>query len=541
MLTLEDIQSAATYQQLAELLGVPQDELLPKLYDHDGYRSWLLRKKSGGYRTIASPVRFRRRIQAALKHILDAVYQAPPTVHGFVRDKSIVSNAKRHCRRKTIVNLDLVECFETITFYRVRGLFLSHPFLFPWVTANILAHACTRHGRLPAGGITSPAIANLILARLDKRLARLARKHGGEYTRYADDITFSFPYALEKLTEFAQVDVAGKYEIAQKLAAEIAAEGFASNATKFRVSTGASRKVVTGLIVNQKVNLSRVWLRELECQIYAAEKFGVLHLLEGRGDDLPELTRRMCVLRHIHGKIAFASMVRGREDWVVARLAYRLNCLHDMRTLKVPDVEHISREDRFPLGMWIVSAGKSGEDLFYCPNGNGTGFTTARGLIATAYHAIYDEGTRKPFPQIAVRRQGKPGEIFECEYVAGSFHSDLALLRLKTPMHSVTRMRFQLGSQPAHAEILKSLGYPDYFPGNELTVRTNDVTGVVPVSAISRIRVGGDIGKGMSGGPMLDRECKVVGIIHRTRDQGGIANEAISVRHLHELIQTLPQ
>lgn len=536
MLKLADLRAAHTYEQLAAVLGISQNDLLPQLYKRSGYKVWLLAKKNGGVRLIASPKRFRRKIQRLLKELLDSVYVAPDSVHGFVTARSVVSNASVHLGQKTVINLDLKDCFSTVTFYRVRGLFLKQPFGFPWVTANILAHACTYDGRLPAGGIASPVILNFVLAKLDKRLSRLAKENGGRYSRYADDITFSFWKNPARLSEFVQIDDAGKYEIAQKLAAEIDAAGFESNAGKFRVSTGASRKVVTGLIVNEKINLSRPWLRGLESEIYAVEKFGLSAYANKEFANLPEQLRDLAALRQIHGKIAYARMVRGRFDWSVARLAFRFNQLHDKPMLRVPDVEHLSRRERISLGLWIVAAGSAKEDLYHAPHGNGTGFTTEQGLIVTAYHVIENEKTKKPYSRVTVRHQRAPSALLECDVIAQCRHRDIAVLRLKKPDHSQTRIRFELGLEPKTQDDLNSAGYPDYFPGNSNVDHPHRVSSVIAVSGVRKIRTNGDVLGGMSGGPLLDRYLKVVGVVHKGIAQGGKVNEFICVTHIRELI-----
>jgi RNA-directed DNA polymerase len=540
VLTVEDLRSAKTYQDLAKLFGLPEATLLPALYgSRSGYKKWSLRKKNGRYRKIASPRRHRRKIQNALKTVLDSIYRAPYEVHGFVKHRGITSNASRHIGQRTVINLDLLDCFGTITFYRVRGLFLSQPFAFSWVTANVLAQACTCDGLLPAGGITSPTITNLLLASMDKRLARLAGKHGGRYTRYVDDITLSFHASPARLTEFTQRDAFGKYEIAAKLATEIAAEGFSSNPEKFRVSTGSSRKMVTGLVVNERLNLPRRWIRKLECEIYAMEKFGVLHLADPAWKGQPDNVRGMGVLRRIHGKLAYAAMVRGKNDWIAAGLAHRFNKLHDAARLKAPDVEHISRESRCRLGVWIVAAGRNDDDLFDPLNGSGTGFTGPGGFIVTAHHVIVDEETQIPYQRITVRRDDDPMRLFDCELVAGSAHLDIAILQLKDASHDLTRIRFELGKEPKQNTAIRSMGYPDYHPGNSVAFQGHSVTAIVVASAVRKVRVTGEILGGMSGGPVLDDQSRIVGVVHRGRANAGFANELISAIHLTDLLAPL--
>jgi retron-type reverse transcriptase len=479
----------------------------------------------------------RRKVQELLRPVLDSVYRSPSSVHGFVADRSVASNAKEHVGQRTIVNIDIQNCFDTISFYRVRGLFLRPPFSFPRVTATILAHACTWDTKLPAGGVTSPVIMNLLLGGLDKALDRLTKKSGGIYTRYADDLTLSFRQRPAQLSSFVVTNSLGHYEVAPILASEITKQGFEINPSKFRVSTGTSRKEVTGLVVNRRVNLRRRWLRSLESQVYAIEKFGLGSFADKEFPTVPLVSRSLTALRHVQGKIAYASMVRGRFDWVTASLAYRLNAAHSHRLFKVPDVEKIERVDRVHFGVWIVATGGDGEDLFDPPYGNGTAFTVDRGYIATADHVVVEDG--KVWPVITVRREDDPTKLYECDLVARCANSDIAILKLRDPNHSITRIRFRLAGDVAHGSV-KSFGFPQYYPGHKTHNESHQITGVVPASGIKRLRLTGTILGGMSGGPVLDEECGVVGVVHKGIAEGGYANEAISVSHLKTLIDTLP-
>ena len=110
-------------------------------------------------------------------------------VHGFMRKRSIVSNAELHRNRRFVFNLDLEDFFGTINFGRVRGFFLKNrTFQLHPKVATILVIAC-HNNSLPQGSPCSPVISNLVGHILDVRLCNLASATGCTYTRYADDIT----------------------------------------------------------------------------------------------------------------------------------------------------------------------------------------------------------------------------------------------------------------------------------------------------------------------------------------------------------------
>src|SRR5262249_60831794 len=105
---------------------------------------------------------------------------------------------------------------------------------------------------------TSPAISNLVCRRLDARLAGLAERNNGTYTRYADDLTFSF-----KTSEGLNL---GRFrwwvdQVCQQ-------EGFTVNQEKFRVIRDSQRQRVTGIVVNEAVRVPRELRRELRAILH---------------------------------------------------------------------------------------------------------------------------------------------------------------------------------------------------------------------------------------------------------------------------------
>jgi hypothetical protein len=98
---------------------------------------------------------------------------------------------------------------------------------------------------LPQGAPTSPALANLVCYRLDRRLAGLAAAFGATYTRYVDDLTFSGGTAL------------GRDRFAELVTAVVADEGFRVNAAKTSAVSAARRQSVLGAVVNVRPTLPR--------------------------------------------------------------------------------------------------------------------------------------------------------------------------------------------------------------------------------------------------------------------------------------------
>jgi retron-type reverse transcriptase len=257
--------------------------LLASDHKNGPYTTHTIPKRSGGERKICAPKKQLKWVQKQiLKHILSMV-PPHPAAHGFVNGRSTVSNATPHVGAELVVKFDLKDFFPTIHYFRVMGLFasLGYPVgncLFGTddesnQLAPVLARLCCYTpspgewgtATLPQGAPTSPAVSNLVCRRLDARLAGLAEAYTGTYTRYADDLTFSFKSAEGvKLGRFRWwVD-----QVCQQ-------EGFTVNQEKFRVIRDSQRQVVTGIVVNEGVRVPRELRRELRAILHNCEKHGV--------------------------------------------------------------------------------------------------------------------------------------------------------------------------------------------------------------------------------------------------------------------------
>jgi RNA-directed DNA polymerase len=257
--------------------------LLASDHKEGPYTTYTIPKRDGTDRKICAPKKQLKWVQRQiLNHILSKV-PPHPAAHGFVNGRSTVSNATPHVGAELVVKFDLKEFFPTVHYFRVIGLFAS----FGYPTGNcmfgtadesnqiapVLARLCCytpdpkKWGTavLPQGAPTSPAISNLMCRRLDARLAGLVEANKGKYTRYADDLTFSFPPA-------AGLNL-GRFrwwvnQVCQQ-------EGFTVNQGKFRVIRDSQRQVVTGIVVNEKLSVPRELRRELRAILHNCEKTGV--------------------------------------------------------------------------------------------------------------------------------------------------------------------------------------------------------------------------------------------------------------------------
>jgi retron-type reverse transcriptase len=220
------------------------------------YQSFTIPKRSGGVRQILAPVEDLKEIQRMILRKLLSRLSAHDAAHGFEAGRSIVTNAKAHVGRRVVLRMDLKDFFTSTTERRVREYFRA----IGWSTdcADLLTQLCTYKKSLPQGAPTSPRLSNLLNARLDGRLAGAARKHKASYTRYADDLTFSFD-------DESHGTVNGLIHFVKEIVKD---EGYQLHVhAKLKIQRRHDRQRVTGLVVNQRVQLPRAtrrWLRAVE-------------------------------------------------------------------------------------------------------------------------------------------------------------------------------------------------------------------------------------------------------------------------------------
>lgn len=250
------------------------------------YRRFSIAKKSGGSRKISVPMYKLKDVQYwILENILNKI-PVHDAAHGFRASRSIVTNATPHVQAAVVGNFDLKDFFPSITYTRVKGLFGKMGY--PEPVATVLALLCTepdtdeaeldgekwyigngeRH--LPQGAPCSPAITNNICYKLDIRLTGLAKKLGFTYTRYADDLTFSSSntHCINSLTQWVTKIVTD--------------EGFELHPDKTKIMRPGAKKEVTGIVVNEGLNVNRKTRKKFRAALHQIETKGAANVHWGK-------------------------------------------------------------------------------------------------------------------------------------------------------------------------------------------------------------------------------------------------------------------
>jgi RNA-directed DNA polymerase len=308
--------SPSELQWFADLKGLVYKNSSSRL-KHYHYR--ILTKQSGNIRIIEAPKARLKEIQRSiLTEILDKI-AVHPSVHGFIKGRSIKTFAAPHVNSRVVLRMDLRDFFPSFARTRVQALFRTIGY--PESVSDLLGGLCTTitprntwsraafgedplhlwethwqaqaiyfQPHLPQGAPTSPALANLCAYRLDCQLAALAGSAGAIYTRYADDLAFSGNAEFEKRVE----------RFSMHVAAIVLEASLAVNHRKTRIMRQGIRQHLAGIVVNKHINVRRSDFDQLKAILTNCVRQG------------PESQNRLAhpeFRSHLEGRIGFVEMI----------------------------------------------------------------------------------------------------------------------------------------------------------------------------------------------------------------------------------------
>lgn len=289
-----------SYHRLTKIIDSNHSPQIEHIGNYDFFK---LRKKSGKLRQIMASRDILKQIQIWINEYILSKVEISEFCTGFVKNRSIKDNAIPHLNQEVILKIDLKDFFTSITQERVCGMFKGlgyHPNLA--YDLAMLTTACTPnsksylftidgdlrfldipsgsfallskedqekakilppHAFLPQGAPSSPAITNIICRKLDYRFSKLAESKGCNYTRYADDITFSgIPRQIPSVNLLRFI---------------VQEEGFILNEEKIRFIRNGQKKYVTGLDVSgDVVKVPRKFKYTIEKHLFFCKKYGVV-------------------------------------------------------------------------------------------------------------------------------------------------------------------------------------------------------------------------------------------------------------------------
>lgn len=308
------------------------------------YKQFKVKKKSGGVRKIAAPSYFSFKVMLrCVNELFKAVYVPSAYAMGFAEGRSVVSNAAIHKGQHYVFNIDLKDFFPSIDQARVWKRLQLAPLCCKPPIANVLAGLCAMRQEeedgsvryvLPQGAPTSPIVTNMICDTLDRRLAGLAKRFGLHYSRYADDITFS------SMHNVYQADG----EFRKEMKRIIEGQGFRMNDAKTRLQKLGSRQEVTGVVVGQKLNVPKPYVRDLRNILYIWDRYGYATAFSKfypkyRNEKGHVKKKRSDMVKVLNGKLMYLKMVKGDKDSVYLRLKAKFDQLVE----RFHDAEHATK------------------------------------------------------------------------------------------------------------------------------------------------------------------------------------------------------
>lgn len=228
------------------------------------YKIYKIKKRNGKYRNICEPSSNLKQIQKRiLTNILNnkSISKYAKAYHKGV---GLKDNAIPHINKEMILKLDIKDFFENISFVDIYNSCFSIEY-FPKSVGMILTYLCTYDNHLTQGSPTSAYISNLVMKEFDEELGNWCNLKNISYTRYSDDMTFSGEFNPGEL-------IVKVRKMLYKLGLEL-------NNNKIHIVHKSSSQKVTGIVVNEKLQVNIKYRNKIRQEIYYIKKFGLsLHM-----------------------------------------------------------------------------------------------------------------------------------------------------------------------------------------------------------------------------------------------------------------------
>lgn len=279
---------------ISEALGIN----VQKLYQfsnnqHKHYTQCVIRKKNGKERKLSVPNKYLKYIQRLI--LEKYLYTLPVSEYAtaYCPGKKLADNATVHIGRKTVLKLDISDFFNSIDYEMIYAV--TKKLGLSAAATTLLSNICTVDSVLPQGASTSPYLANLVMKYFDERVGKWCEAREIVYTRYCDDMTFSGDFSAGKVTDYVG------YMLMK--------QGFELNKCKIKKVSNSQQQCVTGVVVNEKLQISAEKRRKIRQEVYYCVKYGIADCIRHIGISLSESE----YLNSLRGRIAFALQVSPQD------------------------------------------------------------------------------------------------------------------------------------------------------------------------------------------------------------------------------------
>jgi len=140
----------------------------------------------------------------------------------------------------------------------------------------------------------------------DNEIEKIVLEKRIRYTRYADDMTFSGDFLEKEIIKYVKENL-------NKIGLKI-------NNKKTRVRKNWQQQMVTGIIVNEKIQISRKKRDELRQTMYYIEKYGIDSFLKYKG-----IKNKVYYLSHLKGVLEYAYFINKNDKKLFNYIEYLKN------------------------------------------------------------------------------------------------------------------------------------------------------------------------------------------------------------------------
>lgn len=258
------------YKELASIerdLGFPARTLYGlsnNLEKH--YHNVFIPKSDGSKRKLSVPDLILKKVQKSIADNILTQYPVSKYAKAYKPGASVQHNAQPHVGKKKLLKLDIENFFDSIFYSQVKNI-VFHKEKFSEPIRILLTMLCYRKESLPQGAPTSPAITNIIMFDFDEKIGDFCEKKNIAYTRYCDDMTFSGEFDEREIISFVKDELRGL--------------GLFLKTRKTAVVSASKCQTVTGIVVNEKLNITKEYKKNIRQEMYYIKKFGLDEHLKG--------------------------------------------------------------------------------------------------------------------------------------------------------------------------------------------------------------------------------------------------------------------
>ena len=249
------------------------------------YRNTFIPKHDGSKRKLSVPDTILKKVQRSISDNILSHYTISHYATAYTSGSSVQKNASLHVGKQKILKLDIEGFFDNILYSRVKDVvFREDKFSEP--IRILLTMLCYYKESLPQGAPTSPAITNIIMYDFDEKIGKYCEENNISYSRYCDDMTFSGDFDEGLVIAFVKDEL-------RKL-------GLFLKSRKTAVIPSTKRQTVTGIVVNEKIGLTKDYKNKIRQEIYYIKKYGIDEHLSKIG-----CQDKQYYLNSLKGRIAF--------------------------------------------------------------------------------------------------------------------------------------------------------------------------------------------------------------------------------------------